>query len=331
MPPLTLDVAVVSKKKTARLKALFQSKETVMMPFGVLPIHAQMAERAGFEAFEISGAFNSWWLSGTADAGLVTMSEIVGQAKRVVDAVDIPVFCDADTGYGGPQNVRRTVHEFIKAGVAGIHIEDQREPKKAGLQIGIEMVSDEEAVGRLQAACDARDELDPDFIIVARTDGYGAAGGSLDEAIRRGKLYASLTKVDAIFYEGLHSWEEVATANAQTPIPSYVIPSSRAGERPSMQHLTSIRQTIEILAFTVPAIQEPWNLLLETKRRGDFSAMNEYTSKMAVHRGTENFIGHGDVFCKPSYADIRRMEDKYLPEAQRRDYVNNLNAGLDNN
>ena len=83
-----------------------------------------MAQKAGFEAFEISGAMTSWWVMGKANAGLMTLTEIVEHAKRVVDSVDIPIYCDADTGYGGPQNVHRTVHEFIKAGIASIHIKD---------------------------------------------------------------------------------------------------------------------------------------------------------------------------------------------------------------
>lgn len=171
------------------------------MPFGVLPIHAQMAERAGFEAFEISGGMTSWWIGGAADVGLLTLTEMTQHAARVARSVDIPVYCDADTGYGGVMNVRRTVHEFIWSGIAGIHLEDQEEPKKAGGQSGIALVSDAEAIGRFTAATDARDELDEDFVIVARTDGYGAAGGGLKEAIRRGQLYRKETAVDVIFYE----------------------------------------------------------------------------------------------------------------------------------
>ena len=156
-------------------------------------------------------------------SGWLTLTEVVAHAKRVARSVDIPVYCDADTGFGAPINVQRTVQEFIDAGVAGIHIEDQREPKKSGGTTGIELVSDAEAIGRLNAAVDARDRLDADFVIVARTDGYGAAGGGVDEAIRRAQLYRAETGVDAIFYEGFHTWEQAELALKETPGPNYVM------------------------------------------------------------------------------------------------------------
>jgi methylisocitrate lyase len=107
------------------------------MPFGVLPIHAQIGEAPGFGAFHISGGMASWWLNGMPDVGLMTRTEVIANARRIVQSVDIPVYCDADTGYGGIQNVRQTVREFIEAGVAGIHIEDQLDPKKAGGRLAL--------------------------------------------------------------------------------------------------------------------------------------------------------------------------------------------------
>ena len=190
------------KSKGARLREVFRSKQTELMPFGVLPIHAQMAQRAGFKAFHISGAMASWWLTGAPDVGMMTRTEVIDNARRVARCVDIPVYCDADTGFGGVQNVRRTVEEFIDAGIAGIHIEDQLDPKKAGGQAGIALVSDEEAIGRLNAAIEVRDAIDKDFVITARTDGYGGSGGGLDEAIRRGRLYRQHTSADVIFFRG---------------------------------------------------------------------------------------------------------------------------------
>jgi methylisocitrate lyase len=297
------------------------------MPFGVLPIHAQMAERAGFEAFEVSGGMTTWWIGGVPDVGLLTMTEVVAHCARVARSVDIPVFCDADTGYGpGPANIRRTVHEFIHAGVAGIHIEDQAEPKKAGGQSGIALVSDTEAIGRLNAACDARDEIDEDFVIVARTDGYGAAGGSLEEAIRRGRLYREKTGADVIFYEGLHTWEQIRTALRETPGPAYAIPSQNIGPRPPMSELSAMRQSIEIVPFLLPGVHEVWRLLVDIKKAGDYSPMDAYIRHISESRGTEYGIGWGDVFVKPSYADVRKMEEQYLPPELQRDYVNNVNS-----
>jgi methylisocitrate lyase len=244
----------------------------------------------------------------------------------VARSVDIPVYCDADTGYGGPVNVQRTVAEFVHAGVAGVHIEDQKEPKKAGGQPGIALVSDEEAIGRLNAACDARDRHDSDFVIVARTDGYGAAGGSVEEAIRRGLLYQQETGADVIFYEGFHTWEQVREALAETPGPAYAIPSLDMDHRPTMDELSAMGQAIEILPFVLPGVHETWRLLRETASAGDYGPMDRYFARMADARGTENDVGWGDVFGRPSYADARTLEERFLPKAQQRDYANNVNA-----
>jgi 2-methylisocitrate lyase-like PEP mutase family enzyme len=316
----------VREKMTTRLRRIFERPGTTVMPFGILPIHAQMAERAGYEAFELSGGMSAWWVAGVADVGLLTQTEVVQHAARVARSVDIPVYCDADTGYGSAINTWRTTREFIHAGVAGVHIEDQKEPKKAGGQAGIQLVPDEEAIGRLRAAVDARDALDPDFVIVARTDAYGAQGGSLDEAIRRGNLYKREAGVDVIFYEGLQHWDEVRYAMQRTEGPSYAIVSKNARPTPSLAELGEMGQTINILRFTLPATQEVWNLLLESKRRGDFSAVDQYVEASEAHRDTDEFVGHGDIFVKPSYEEVRRMEEKYLPAELQRDYDH---TGLD--
>lgn len=317
----------VSDRKTTRLKRIFERPETVIMPFGVMPIHAQMAERAGFEAFEISGGMSSHW-RGVPDVGWLTMTEVVAQAKEVARAVDIPVFCDADTGFGGgPANIRRTVLEFIEAGVAGIHIEDQKDPKKAGGRSGIELVADGEAIGRLNAAVDARNELDPDFVIVARTDGYGAAGGGLDEAIRRGLLYREETGVDVIFYEGLHTWEQIRTALKATPGPAYAIPNNAIGRRPTLAALSAMGQSIDILPFALPGVHEVWRLLCAVKDSNSYAPMDEYLEKIKESEGTEQYQGWGGgLFAHPTYDRIQEWERRFLPPAQQRNYVDNANA-----
>jgi methylisocitrate lyase len=308
------------EKKTTALRRLLTSPETTVMPFGVLPIHAQMAEHAGYEAFEISGGMSAWWIGGAPDSGLLTQTEMVAHASRVVRSVDIPVYCDADTGYGGPANVWRTTQEFIHAGVAGIHIEDQREPKKTGGGPGVELVSDAEAVGRLRAAIEARDEMDPDFVIVARTDGYGAVGGGLEEAIRRGNLYKREAGADVIFYEGLRSWDEARTALAETEGPAYALVTKDARPTPSLAEQTEMGQAMSVLRFILPAVQEVWNLLLKAKQSGSFTPIDEYLDSVEQYRGTDFSVGHGDRFVRPTYARIREMEERFLPPELRRDY-----------
>lgn len=316
----------MSETKGARLRALFNNSSTTLVPFGTLPLHAQMAEAAGFEMFEVSGGMSAWWEFGVADVGHVTLTEVVDQARRVARSVDIPVYCDADTGYGAPLNVQRTVREFIDAGVAGIHIEDQREPKKAGGQPGIALVSDAEAIGRLNAAVEARDKYDPDFVLVARTDGYGATGGSFEEAIRRGKLYREETGVDVIFYEGFHTWEQIRMALTETPGPAYAIPAPSIETRPSIEELSAMGQSIDILPFILPGVHEVWRLLLEVKEAGNYTPMDAYIRSVQDAAGTKFDVGWGDPFGRPSYEEARRTEDAFLPAELRRDYINNVNT-----
>jgi 2-methylisocitrate lyase-like PEP mutase family enzyme len=311
-------------KKTTRLREFFSSPRTELMPFGVLPIHAQMAEAAGFGAFHISGGMACWWLNGVPDVGLMTRTEIIDNARRIAQSVDIPVYCDADTGYGGIQNVRKTVQEFIAAGVAGIHIEDQLDPKKPGGQAGIALVSDEEAIGRLNAAVEARNEMDPDFVITARTDGYGAAGGGLEEALRRGRLYRQKTGVDVIFYEGIRTWEEARYLLGETEGPAYVIASRHAGTTPPVAQLSEWGQAINIVPFLLPGVQDAWKLLLDVRNSGELAAYDRYVENSYALEGTEAFVGHGDRFIKPSYQQVRELEERYLPASQQRDYEGSL-------
>jgi 2-methylisocitrate lyase-like PEP mutase family enzyme len=158
---------------------------------------ARLVEQAGFEAAYLTGNGVSASLLGRPDVGLVDLTMITGHARRIASAVDIPVICDADTGYGNAVNVRRTVEEFEAAGVAAIHLEDQASPKRCGQLPGARPVIEvAEAVGKVEAALAAR--RDPDFIIIARTDAAEAHG--LDEAIRRARAFLK-AGADVIFVE----------------------------------------------------------------------------------------------------------------------------------
>jgi isocitrate/methylisocitrate lyase len=153
------------------------------------PLEAQIAERVGMKAIYMSG-YSVALSNGWPDMGLLTMTEMTRIASTLASAVGIPIIADADDGYGNALSTIRTIQEFVKTGVAGVHLEDQRFPKRCGHIAGKTLVSCEEAIGKFRAAVDTRHRLDPDFVIVARTDAYGAVGGSLDEAIRRGRAYA---------------------------------------------------------------------------------------------------------------------------------------------
>ena len=162
---------------------------------------ARFVEQAGFEAVYMTGNGVSASLLGRPDVGLIDLTLFSSHAHRAAACVDIPLICDADTGYGNAVNVRRTVEEFEAAGVSAIHLEDQVSPKRCGHLPGSRPVIDlDEHVGKIEAAIAAR--RDPDFIIIARTD--AASGHGLDEAIRRGQACAR-AGADVVFVELKHS------------------------------------------------------------------------------------------------------------------------------
>src|SRR5215510_10933312 len=177
------------------------------------PLDAQIAESAGMKSIYLSG-YSLAMLNGYPDMGLLTMTEVTRTASMVASAVDIPIIADADDGYGNALSTIRTVQEFIKTGVAGIHLEDQRFPKRCGHIAGKTIVSREEALGKYRAAVDTRNKLAPDFVLIARTDAYGAVGGSLEEAIWRGRAYAD-AGVDLVWCELSNAAREPAVAFAK--------------------------------------------------------------------------------------------------------------------
>jgi isocitrate lyase len=177
------------------------------------PLDAQMAERVGMKSIYLSG-YSMALASGWPDMGFLTQTEVTRIGAMVASAVEIPVIADADDGYGNALSTIRTVQEYVRSGVAGIHIEDQVFPKRCGHIAGKTIIPLDQAVGKYRAAVDTRDSLNPDFVIIARTDAYGAVGGSLDEAIRRGRAYAD-AGVDLVWPELSSPDREPAVAFAR--------------------------------------------------------------------------------------------------------------------
>jgi isocitrate lyase len=196
-----------------RFRQLLKDEEYVFTGGVYSPLDAQIAERVGMKAVYLSG-YSMALANGWPDMGFLTMTEVTRIAAMVAGAVAIPIIADADDGYGNALTTMRTVQEFIKTGVAGIHIEDQRFPKRCGHIAGKTLVSREEAVGKFRAAADVRSRLSPDFVIVARTDAYGAVGGSLEEAVWRARAYAD-AGADLVWCEFSNASREPAVAFAR--------------------------------------------------------------------------------------------------------------------
>lgn len=186
------------------LKQLLQREGIVVAPGCHDALGAKIIESAGFDAVYMTGNGTSASAIGKPDLGFLTMTEMVSRARGIVSAVDIPVISDADTGYGNRNNVIRTVQEYEASGVSAIHLEDQVTPKKCGAMSGIELISIEEHVEKIQAAIQAR--KDENFLIIGRSDARGTKG--LGEAIERGKAYAA-AGADLILIEMLESVDEM--------------------------------------------------------------------------------------------------------------------------
>jgi methylisocitrate lyase len=196
-----------------RLRELI-AQGAVMLPGVPNAAMARQVERAGFDAVYVSGAGMANATAGVPDIGLLSLTEVVMLASYVANAVTIPAIVDADTGFGGAENVARTIRELEAAGLAGCHIEDQDFPKRCGHLAGKSIVDVAEMVGRIKAAVAAR--RDPNFMIIARTDARAVEG--FDRAVERAGEYLA-AGADAIFPEALQSAEEFRDFAKEIDVP----------------------------------------------------------------------------------------------------------------
>ena len=189
----------------ARLHAMLAKPGMIVAPFAFDGIQARLAEEAGFEAVYMSG-FGTAASRGYPDLGLLTMSEMVANVRAIADCVRVPVICDADTGYGNPVNVWRTIREYEDAGAAALHIEDQVWPKRCGFLAGKQVIAMEDMVAKVRAACEVR--RDPNLVIIARSDALQPHGW--DETERRARAYRA-AGADLIFLDGIKRRGELET------------------------------------------------------------------------------------------------------------------------
>jgi 2-methylisocitrate lyase-like PEP mutase family enzyme len=291
-------------RSTTRLRQLLTSSPLIV-PGCYDALSARVLEHAGFSAVYMTGYGTSLALLGLPDAGLATMSEMHLNARYIANAVGVPVIADADNGYGNAINVIRTVREYIQTGVAGIHIEDQAIPKRCGHVAGRRVIPLEEAVGKYRAADAVRRDLDPDFVLIARTDARGAHGGSLDEAIRRANAYLE-AGADLAFVEGPTSLEEIGRVCREVRGPVFY---NQTGVSPrlTLEQMTALGIAVTILpgATLRVALQAIW----------DFAAALRAEGPAAEARFAERFRDHpvGDLHTFAGFDQIRAWEAAYLP------------------
>jgi len=304
------------KRASTRLRALIARGPTLYVPGCYNAMSGRVLEAAGFEAIYMTGYGTSLALTGMPDVGLATMSEMVANARYIAAAVDVPLIADADTGFGNAINVIRTVREYIGAGVAGIHLEDQVMPKRCGHVAGRLVIPLEEAVGKIRAAADARDGADPDFVLVARTDARGASGGSLDEAIRRANAFLA-AGADLAFIEGPTSADEVRRI-------------CREVQGPVFYNMTGVspRFTLDELRALGIAVCISPNAML----RSALAAMHDLAAEMkaegpvAETRFMESFRKHplGDLHTFAGFDQVRAWEKEYLGEEAMKKYAGSI-------
>ena len=294
------------KRATTRLRELIAAGPTLYVPGCYNAMSARVLEAAGFGAIYMTGYGTSLALTGLPDAGLTSMTEMVMNARYIASAVRIPLIADADNGYGNAINVIRTVREYIGAGVAGIHLEDQVMPKRCGHVAGRVVVGFEEAVGKIRAAADTRDQLDPDFVLIARTDSRGAQGGSLDEAIRRANAFLA-AGADLAFIEGPTSADEVRRICREVAGPVfYNMTGVSPRFTPDEMRAMKIAVCISPNAMLRSALAAMYDLALQLHDEGP----------VAETRFMEGFKQHplGDLHTFAGFDQIRAWEKEYLGE-----------------
>jgi 2-methylisocitrate lyase-like PEP mutase family enzyme len=291
-----------------QFRRLLETEGAVLAPVVHDALTARVVNEVGeFELVGISGYGVSLSSLGLPDAGYLTLDDALHVARSVSAISDAPVFADADTGFGNALNVRRTTREFVRnTDVAGFFIEDQVSPKRCGHVAGKRVLPIEEALGKIRAAADVRDEHDSEFDLIARTDARGAAGGSLDEAIERGNAYHD-AGADVIFVEGPTSVEEVRRIGEEVDAP---LKYNQTGVSPFVDtdELGDMGYDFASVTTTRAAIVNLYDHLGRLATDGvDFEA--GFREDIADHPV-------GDLHDFSGFDEVRELEERYLPSAE---------------
>ncbi len=298
----------VRRRKSSILRELLKQNKTLVKPGTFNAMSAMMVEKAGFTCCGVTGYGVSATLLGKPDAGLLTLNELVMMSRYIVNAVNIPVIADADTSFGNAINVMRTVEDFIDAGMAAIHIEDQVAPKRCGHVAGKQIVAMEEMAGKLRAADKVRRELDPDFVLIARCDARGVVGGTVDELIRRANAYLD-AGADMIFPEALTSVAEVERCAREIKGP---LTYNRTGVSPPLSLAQLSELGIAMVANASGALRVSSAAMVdyfEEFARDDIAALDRFDARTRNHP-----VGNLHAFV--GFPEFKKLEEEFLPNAE---------------
>ncbi len=278
-----------------------------------------MAETIGFEAFFVAGSQTSAFLYGVPDTGIIGLREIADHARQVAARTAIPILVDCDTGFGNAVNVTYAVEELIRSGVAALQIEDQEAPKKSGVSAGRRSIPADEAVGKIAAATDARDRLDPLFSICARCDVLGAEGGTLAEAIERCGRYFNEGRADLIWLNSIPSLEALKEACLAIPAPVVAVWGGASAEpSPAEYGAAGAKIALYPTVMSTIGITAAWRVMHDFFERGPV-AQREFTSQM-----DDSKWGAPNRRRLLKHERVREIEDEFLPVHERRDYDGTL-------
>jgi 2-methylisocitrate lyase-like PEP mutase family enzyme len=279
----------------AKLRDLLATGKMVVAPGAIDCVTGRAIAQAGFSAAYMTGAGTSATL-GYPDYGLLTMTEMVGNASRIVNSIDIPLISDSDTGYGNELNVFRTVQEFERAGVAAIHIEDQVFPKKCGHLDNKELVSREDFVAKIRAAAAAR--RSKDFCIIARTDSRAVVG--LDEAIERANA-ALANGADVAFVEAPQTMAEIEAVPKRVKGPC-LLNVVRGGKTPEIELAAAERMGYAIAivpGLLLGGIIQTCDRLLADLKNGKFPPVTGSPGKTFARFGAAEWDERRTAFRRP--------------------------------
>lgn len=279
------------------LRELLAGPDLVMAPGVADALNARLVAREGFKVIYMTGSGTTASRLGMPDIGLLTMTEMVDNAGRIVDASGLPVIADADTGYGGPINVQRTTRAYERAGVAGIHIEDQQWPKRCGHLQGKTLIPADEMAAKVRAATDARE--DKDFVVIARTDALSVEG--FEQALDRGRLYEE-AGADMIFIEAPNTPDQLAAVPRSFRVPTLFNMAS-SGKTPFLS-----AQEIQKLGFKVVIYPNFMLLAAVTAAQGVLRELKKTGSIAGLANKITTFT---ELFDLVGMREVQELEQRY--------------------
>ena len=304
-------------RPTTKLRQLLRRKNKVLAVLGAPnAFHAKIMEANGVEACFVGTSITGGNYTGLPDLGILSMTECVEIAKWIARSVKIPVILDGDTGHGGIMAVRRLVEECIEAGLAGLRLDDQPlEQKRRTMSAGISIVSREEAVARYRAAVDAKNEIDPDFVIMAQCYARNAVNGGMAETLKRLRLYEKEAGVDWVQFEAPHSVQEIKRARSVVKGPF----SAMKGQLPralTLEEHKSLKLNAAWYTFLPDQVLKTaaWSFFQEFQKKG-MRAWDEFILANPDTPFTGGAKWNWDV---TGMAELMKFEARYFAKKKRR-------------